>query len=62
MCGILGTLPSSEYNVFKLALDTLTHRGPDDFGIENIDGEISLGHRRLSILGYICQRASTHVR
>ena len=50
MCGILGTIPSSENSLFKTALDTLTHRGPDDFGIENIDGEVSLGHRRLSIL------------
>ena len=50
MCGILGTLPSSEYNTFMAALNTLTHRGPDDFGIETIDDEVTLGHRRLSIL------------
>jgi asparagine synthase (glutamine-hydrolysing) len=50
MCGILGTIPSSEYNLFKSALDTLSHRGPDDYGIENFNGEVSLGHRRLSIL------------
>ncbi|SNY99630.1 asparagine synthase (glutamine-hydrolyzing) [Flagellimonas pacifica] len=50
MCGILGTVPSSESSQFKLALDTLTHRGPDSFGIENISNEVSLGHRRLSIL------------
>ena len=41
MCGILGTLPASDYNLLKSALDTLTHRGPDDFGIEDIDGRIS---------------------
>ena len=50
MCGILGTIPSTDYHFFKNALDTLTHRGPDDFGIENIDDAFSFGHRRLSIL------------
>lgn len=50
MCGILGTVPSTPYQKFKKSLDTLTHRGPDDFGIENIDNSVSLGHRRLSIL------------
>ncbi|MCL6266235.1 asparagine synthase (glutamine-hydrolyzing) [Flagellimonas myxillae] len=50
MCGILGTVPSTEHNHFKHALDTLTHRGPDSYGIENIADKVSLGHRRLSIL------------
>ncbi len=50
MCGILGTIPSTDYHFFKNSLDTLTHRGPDDFGIEDIDSNVSLGHRRLSIL------------
>lgn len=50
MCGILGTIPSSEPHHFKMALDTLTHRGPDSSGVEHLDGEISLGHRRLAIL------------
>lgn len=50
MCGILGTLPATEFNFFKNSLNTLIHRGPDNFGIENINDEISLGHRRLSIL------------
>ena len=50
MCGILGTVPSSEHELFKHALNTLTHRGPDSYGIENIDNDVSLGHRRLSIL------------
>lgn len=50
MCGILGTLPKTEKNFFKYALDTLTHRGPDDYGIESIDNDITLGHRRLSIV------------
>lgn len=50
MCGILGTVPSSNLDDFKSALDTLTHRGPDSYGIENIEDDVSLGHRRLSIL------------
>jgi asparagine synthase (glutamine-hydrolysing) len=50
MCGILGTVPYTPNEIFKPALDTLYHRGPDSFGIESIDQEVSLGHRRLSIL------------
>ncbi len=49
MCGILGTLPVCDQNLFKTALDTLAHRGPDGSGIWH-DPNISLGHRRLSIL------------
>mgnify|MGYP001268423340 CR=1 FL=1 len=40
MCGILGTIPITDYNVFRHALDTLEHRGPDDFGIEIVNNEI----------------------
>jgi len=50
MCGILGTIPKTENFIFKHALDTLAHRGQDDFGIEIINNEITLGHRRLSIV------------
>jgi len=50
MCGILGTLPKTEHCIFKHALDTLKHRGPDDFGVETVNNEITLGHRRLSIV------------
>ncbi|PCI27947.1 MAG: asparagine synthase (glutamine-hydrolyzing) [SAR324 cluster bacterium] len=50
MCGILGAIPKVEENIFKLSLDTLIHRGPDDYGIEHIGNEISLGHRRLAIV------------
>ncbi len=50
MCGIMGTIPSTERNAFKRSLDTLYHRGPDDSGIELIGNEITLGHRRLSII------------
>ncbi|WP_422861178.1 asparagine synthase (glutamine-hydrolyzing) [Flagellimonas sp. W118] len=50
MCGILGTVPATPYESFKNSLDTLTHRGPDSYGIESINDAVSLGHRRLSIL------------
>ena len=50
MCGILVTIPASNPNIFEQALNTLIHRGPDDFGIKRINNEISMGHRRLSIV------------
>ncbi|HDQ88831.1 MAG TPA: asparagine synthase (glutamine-hydrolyzing), partial [candidate division WWE3 bacterium] len=50
MCGIAGYAgkninPAS----LKEALKTISHRGPDDFGLE-IFSDIGLGHQRLSIL------------
>ena len=50
MCGILGTIPSSNETKFKSALNRLEHRGPDGFGIETIENSITLGHRRLAIV------------
>lgn len=50
MCGILGTIPGTQRDFFTHALNTLIHRGPDDFGVESINDEITLGHRRLSIV------------
>ena len=50
MCGILGTVPATDKTLFKRSLDTLYHRGPDAYGIESFGDEVSLGHRRLSIL------------
>lgn len=49
MCGILGTIPASDSNNFLVALNSLSHRGPDDSGIY-VSDDIILGHRRLSIL------------
>ena len=49
MCGILGTIPNTNKNHFNQALNTLAHRGPDDFGVYHNE-DISLGHRRLSII------------
>ena len=50
MCGITGTIPATEKAFFQRSLDTLYHRGPDNYGIESIGNEITLGHRRLSIV------------
>jgi asparagine synthase (glutamine-hydrolysing) len=50
MCGILGILPADKEGHFRKALDTLSHRGPDDSGVWSSGRDITLGHRRLSIL------------
>src|SRR5687767_7566608 len=55
MCGINGIALSSrartciDERVVEQMRDVLTHRGPDDYGIF-IDGNVGLGHRRLSIV------------
>ena len=54
MCGILGIYFSDNSRkvnekTLKEATDTMHHRGPDDSGLY-IDGNIGLGHRRLSII------------
>lgn len=48
MCGIAGFNWADE-NLILSMTDRLIHRGPDDAG-HFIDAEVSLGHRRLSIL------------
>jgi asparagine synthase (glutamine-hydrolysing) len=50
MCGILGSIPGAEPNLFLKALNILCHRGPDDWGVYREEGIISLGQRRLAIL------------
>jgi asparagine synthase (glutamine-hydrolysing) len=56
MCGISGFIDfnkQSSESVLLSMTDSLTHRGPDGFGIELVEEEgfqIGLGHRRLSIL------------
>lgn len=50
MCGILGSV---NIGLNSTVLDTIKHRGPDDFGLERfaINGhKIELNHRRLSII------------
>jgi asparagine synthase (glutamine-hydrolysing) len=50
MCGILGFLNcKTEPGLFKRALDTMTHRGPDGCGMWE-DDTTTLGHRRLAII------------
>ncbi|MBJ6727568.1 asparagine synthase (glutamine-hydrolyzing) [Geomesophilobacter sediminis] len=50
MCGIFGMVsPRMNQAALVKATDTLAHRGPDDAGY-HLDGEIGMGHRRLSII------------
>src|SRR2546423_6798251 len=55
MCGINGIALSSrsrrelDVRVLERMRDVITHRGPDDAGTY-VDGQIGLGHRRLSIV------------
>ena len=52
MCGINGIALSSQSvdrGVVERMRDVIAHRGPDDVGIF-IDGNVGLGHRRLSIV------------
>ena len=48
MCGIVGFNNKNTYKLENM-LNTIVHRGPDDVGMYESD-EVSLGHRRLSIL------------
>lgn len=51
MCGILGTIPSTDIIKFKRGLTSIAHRGPDGEGVwEEENNKITLGHRRLAIL------------
>ncbi|MGE3622609.1 MAG: asparagine synthase (glutamine-hydrolyzing) [Bdellovibrionales bacterium] len=55
MCGIAGhwacTGKALDRNTASALTHSLAHRGPDGFGIENLDqGRLWLGHRRLSII------------
>ena len=51
MCGIVGFAASGELQVDRLplAMAALQHRGPDGRG-EAIEGQVALGHTRLSII------------
>jgi asparagine synthase (glutamine-hydrolysing) len=54
MCGITGifsTIPTSRVSREHLQrmTSTLSHRGPDE-GTVYVDGQVGLGHRRLSII------------
>ena len=52
MCGINGIISGNiedKGTRVKVMNDRLSHRGPDDEGVWQ-DGEVALGHRRLSII------------
>jgi asparagine synthase (glutamine-hydrolysing) len=55
MCGIVGyfgpdVAPSQAEMLLRSMADAVAHRGPDEMGIY-ANGDIGLGHRRLSIVG-----------
>jgi len=55
MCGIVGYLgdtigPDAAESVLRAMAAAVAHRGPDEMGLY-AEGEIALGHRRLSIVG-----------
>ena len=54
MCGIAGIFAPGrrvDPNTVRAMADAIAHRGPDDSGLEVLaNGELVLGHRRLSIL------------
>ena len=49
MCGICGITGSDDKNLIKKMTNIMPHRGPDDDGYY-FDENISLGHKRLSII------------
>jgi len=49
MCGIVGTVKIGDLSLIEKMTEIMAYRGPDDFGFYQ-DGEVRLGHRRLSIL------------
>lgn len=49
MCGIAGTVRIGDASLVERMTNLIAYRGPDDAGLYE-DGEVRLGHRRLSIL------------
>lgn len=49
MCGIVGIVSKQSHQKINLSLDKIAHRGPDSHGIYSYEN-LSLGHRRLSII------------
>ena len=65
MCGIFGVVSINSKNIDKdsitRATNSLSHRGPDDFGIEELDN-VLIGHRRLSIIDLTTNAAKQPVK
>lgn len=49
MCGIVGTIRVGDLALVERMAAVIAYRGPDDYGLYE-DGDVCLGHRRLSIL------------
>ena len=54
MCGICGTLGFNSPELVDRMNRQMLHRGPDDIGVWH-EGEVSLGHTRLSIIDSSCR-------
>ncbi len=52
MCGITGIFGLEDTDLIQKMTDSIIHRGPDDVGYYQ-DSQITLGHRRLSIIDLI---------
>jgi asparagine synthase (glutamine-hydrolysing) len=51
MCGICGFVGNGNKSILINMREKMVHRGPDDAGIYlNLENQIGLGHRRLSII------------
>ena len=64
MCGIAGIVtyagePPATVETLRSMCDTIVHRGPDDEGLEVVDG-VALGMRRLSIIDVAGGRQPLH--
>lgn len=49
ICGVVGGRSEREVDAVRAMTRALAHRGPDDDGLEAVDGAV-LGHRRLTII------------
>ena len=49
MCGICGHVGKFSDALLERMTESLTHRGPDGWGV-NVWPEVGLGHRRLAII------------
>jgi asparagine synthase (glutamine-hydrolysing) len=59
MCGICGIYGLEDKNLIERMADTLTHRGPDEEGFYS-GKNISMGHKRLSIIDLETGRQPIH--
>lgn len=61
MCGICGYAGFEDDNLVEAMSAAISHRGPDDTGIFR-DGDLALGHRRLSVIDIAGGHQPVHSR